>query len=60
MKALGLENVEFQYTGGKKGWKGDVPRFQYNISKILSSGWEPKYSSDEAVKQTVNDLIRHI
>ncbi len=60
VKALGLENVEFQYTGGKKGWKGDVPRFQYNISKILSSGWEPKYSSDEAVKQTVNDLIRHI
>ena len=58
--ALGLKNVEFQYTGGKRGWRGDVPKFQYDISKILYSGWEPMYSSEEAVKQTVNDMIKHI
>lgn len=55
---LGLKNVEFHYTGGKRGWKGDVPRFQYDISKILSSGWEPIYTSNEAVKQTVIELVK--
>lgn len=54
---LGLDNVKFKYTGGDRGWKGDVPRFKYDISKILSTGWEPKHTSDEAVKQTVMDAL---
>lgn len=55
---LGLENVEFKYTGGDRGWKGDVPRFTYDISKMLNTGWEPKHSSDEAVRQTVMEAIK--
>ncbi len=54
---LGLRNVKFKYTGGDRGWKGDVPRFKYNISKVLSTGWEPKYTSDESVRQTVIDAL---
>lgn len=54
---LGLNNVTFSYTGGSRGWKGDVPRFSYDISKILSTGWTPNYSSDEAVRQTVRDAV---
>ena len=57
---LGLKNVEFQYTGGKIGWKGDVPRFKYDISKVLSTGWKPKYTSDEAVIQTVRDALKNL
>lgn len=55
---LGLENVKFSYTGGERGWKGDVPRFSYNISKVLATGWKPNYTSDEAVRQTVIDAVR--
>ena len=54
---LGLENVEFKYTGGDRGWKGDVPRFAYDVSKVLATGWEPKHTSDEAVRQTVIDAV---
>lgn len=54
---LGLKNVVFQYTGGDRGWKGDIPRFSYNISKVLATGWNPKYTSDEAVRQTVKDAV---
>lgn len=54
---LGLKNVKFSYTGGDRGWKGDVPRFSYNISKILATGWKPKYTSDEAVRRTVIDTV---
>ncbi len=57
---LGLKNVEFQYTGGKIGWKGDVPRFKYDISKVLSTGWKPKHTSDEAVIQTVRDALKNL
>lgn len=57
VEVLDLDNVEFCYTGGDRGWKGDVPRFKYDISKVLSTGWMPKYTSDEAVKQTVVDAL---
>ena len=55
---LGLKNVNFRYTGGERGWKGDVPRFSYNISKVLSTGWKPKFTSDESVRQTVIDAVK--
>lgn len=54
---MGLSNVNFKYTGGDRGWKGDVPRFSYDISKVLKTGWLPKYTSDEAIRQTVKDAI---
>ena len=57
VEELGLENVKFAYTGGDRGWKGDVPRFSYDISKVLSTGWTPKHTSDETVRQTVKDAI---
>lgn len=57
IQELGLENVKFAYTGGDRGWKGDVPRFSYDISKVLSTGWRPKHTSDDAVRQTVKDAI---
>lgn len=54
---MGLKNVSFHYTGSDRGWKGDVPRFQYDITKILSTGWTPKYTSDEAVRQSIKDAV---
>ena len=57
VRELGLQNVKFAYTGGDRGWKGDVPRFKYDISKVLSTGWTPKHTSDEAVCQTVKDAL---
>lgn len=58
VEELGLGKVRFRYTGGDRGWKGDVPRFSYDISKVLATGWRPKYASDEAVRQTVKDAIK--
>lgn len=57
VEEMGLSDVTFRYTGGDRGWKGDVPRFSYDISKIFSTGWKPKYTSDEAVRQTVRDCL---
>lgn len=57
VEELGLEKVKFSYTGGDRGWKGDVPRFSYNIAKVLATGWRPRYTSDEAVRQAVKDSV---
>lgn len=57
VEEMKLTNVKFNYTGGDRGWKGDVPRFSYDISKILSTGWMPKHTSDEAIRQTVRDIL---
>lgn len=55
---LGLKNVRYEFNGGKSGWKGDVPQFQYCLDKIHNTGWRAHYSSDEAVRETVRDVIR--
>lgn len=54
---MGLKNVKYNYTGGNIGWKGDVPRFQYDLSKIYATGWKAGYNSDEAVEKTVEAVL---
>ncbi len=54
---LGLTGVKYNYTGGNVGWRGDVPRFQYDLSKIYATGWRASYSSDEAVAKTVEMVL---
>ena len=57
-KELELENVRYEFTGGESGWKGDVPQFQYCLDKIHETGWMAQYTSDEAVRKTIRDIIR--
>lgn len=52
-----LKHVKYEYTGGICGWKGDVPRFQYALDKIHQTGWKASYTSDEAVRQTVKNIL---
>ena len=60
VEEMGLKSVRFRYTGGDRGWKGDVPRFRFDIGKIRSMGWRPRYDSDEAVRKAIRDLLREI
>ena len=47
-----------RFTGGNRGWVGDVPRFRYSIEKIKRLGWSPKRTSAQAVKQAVAEIHR--
>jgi UDP-glucose 4-epimerase len=53
---MGLPDVEYRYTGGRAGWKSDVPSFEYDISKMKRTGWTYRYSSTDAVRETVKSL----
>jgi UDP-glucose 4-epimerase len=58
IKGLDLENVVIKYSGGTTGWVGDVPKFQYNTSKAKGLGWQPKYTSNEAVIRSIKKEIQ--
>ena len=55
MKAL---QARIEYGTEKIGWKGDVPRFRFDLSKIHATGWRAERTSDEAVRQTVREVLR--
>src|SRR5580658_8847706 len=44
------------YTGGDRGWVGDVPRFNYSVAKLAALGWRPKLTSDQAVARAADDI----
>ncbi len=56
---LNLKSVELKYTGGKRGWKGDVPIVRFNLEKIYKLGWKSKYNSKEAIKHSVEEMLEN-
>ena len=49
IEEMGL-NTTIKYTGGDRGWTGDVPEFRYDVSKVNALGWENPKTSNEAVR----------
>ncbi|KYK33779.1 MAG: UDP-glucose 4-epimerase [Thermoplasmatales archaeon SG8-52-3] len=56
---MNLRDVEFKYTGGIRGWAGDVPRFQLDINKIKKLGWKESNTSDEAVRKAIREVLNN-
>jgi len=53
----GIESgAAIRYTGGDRGWVGDVPRFQYSVEKLASLGWGAQATSIEVVRRTVAEV----
>jgi UDP-glucose 4-epimerase len=50
--------VKFEFTGGDRGWKGDVAVIRLNTDRIRSLGWKNKRNSREALRESMNALIR--
>jgi UDP-glucose 4-epimerase len=49
--------ARIRYTGGSRGWVGDVPRFNYSTEKLRALGWSPKLSSDEAIELAIRENL---
>ncbi|VTT85132.1 UDP-glucose 4-epimerase [Halorubrum sp. DM2] len=56
---LGVD-PEYSYTGGDRGWTGDVPKMRLSIEKLSALGWEPSVESDEAVRRSARELIAEL
>lgn len=57
VEEMGLENVKFNYTGGDRGWVGDVPRVLLSMEKMKKLGWVPKRNAAEAVRIAARTLV---
>ncbi|MFB6298216.1 MAG: NAD-dependent epimerase/dehydratase family protein [Salinirussus sp.] len=49
-----------EYTGGDRGWTGDVPRMRLSVEKLGALGYEPRLSSDEAIRRSAQELIEEL
>jgi UDP-glucose 4-epimerase len=49
--------ARIRYSGGARGWVGDVPRFRYSIEKLQALGWSPKLTSNEAVERAIRENL---
>ena len=52
IEEMGL-NASIRYTGGDRGWVGDVPEFRYDLTKVNNLGWKASYDSNGAVRKAI-------
>lgn len=59
VRVVGLEpgSVRFEYAGGDRGWKGDVPIVRLDSSKIKSTGWRCERTSAQALTHAMESLL---
>lgn len=57
VETLGLAALPArEYTGGRRGWRGDVPVVRLDSTRIRSLGWFPKWNSREAVRHSLQEM----
>jgi UDP-glucose 4-epimerase len=55
--ALGLDGIDYDFTGGSRGWRGDVPVVRFDSRKIRSLGWSNRFTSPEALADSIAAAI---
>lgn len=53
VKVMGLSKVKYYYTGGDRGWKGDVPVVRLDSRKLRRLGWKNKYTTQQAMERSL-------
>ncbi len=55
--SLGLTRPPtYAFTGGSRGWKGDVPIVRLNSDRIRSLGWSSRWNSREAIRAALDSM----
>jgi len=60
IKAMNLKNVKIEYTGGVRGWPGDVPQVSLSTNKLAELGWEANLTSEQAIELAAHILVKQI
>jgi UDP-glucose 4-epimerase len=57
--ALGLDpsSVRYDYGGGDRGWKGDVPVVRLSTRRIEQTGWRCQMSSRRALEAAMHAML---
>lgn len=59
LECSGLKHGEiaFEYTGGNRGWKGDIPVVRLNTDRIRALGWRCERGSREALRHSMIAML---
>jgi UDP-glucose 4-epimerase len=59
VERLGLDpkHVRYEFTGGDRGWRGDVPVVRVNTDRIRSLGWTNSRSSSDAINESLGAML---
>jgi len=57
VEEMGLRDVRLHFTGGLRGWKGDVPVVRFNLHKIQALGWRATMTSREAMLRSIREML---
>lgn len=57
VRAMGLGPVRYRYTGGSRGWKGDVPQVRMDTAKLRRLGWRNRWNSRQAMERAIQALL---
>jgi UDP-glucose 4-epimerase len=60
VEASPYPSARIRYTGGDRGWRGDVPHSRLDPTKLAALGWKTRHTSDEAVRAAVEALAREV
>ena len=52
--------VQYAYSGGDRGWKGDVPKVLFDVSKIKARGWKVARSSRQAMEASLKAMLNEL
>jgi UDP-glucose 4-epimerase len=58
-RTMGLGDVRRAYSGGDRGWKGDVPVVRLDTAKIKKLGWRARYSTWDAIRASACSIYEH-
>ncbi len=60
VECLGLKagSVEYSFSGGRRGWQGDVPVVRLDCGRIQKLGWTCQNSSNEAIRLSLGALAK--
>jgi len=60
VEEMALPGVKYRFTGGDRGWVGDVPKMQLSVEKLKNYGWTPGETSRDALRAATQALIREL
>ena len=60
ISGLDPSSVRYEFTGGDRGWKGDVPIVRLDCSKIKALGWRCRRTSAEAVSDAMAAMLEEL
>jgi UDP-glucose 4-epimerase len=50
-------STQFEYTGGNRGWKGDVPVVRINTDRIRALGWKNERTGRRALRASMESML---